>query len=377
MGAAEGLGLIGVGMTAPVGDEFMITSPTLLIDEQKCRANIRAMTQKASKIIFRPHFKTHQSLELGRWFRDENVTKITVSSLQMARHFMDDGWSDITVAFPVNIREMDLINKLASSISLSLLIESVDAIEALELGLRHPVNVFIKVDLGYQRTGIASTNHCKIRHLLERLSKSKKQCFVGILSHAGHSYEARGLKELEGIHVDSVAKMTALKEELSSIHPEMLISLGDTPTCSVTDDFTGIDEIRPGNFVFYDLTQKQIGSCAVDQIAVAVACPVVAVHGDRNEVLIHGGGVHFSKETMEDEGIGVHYGQVAMDQGEGWGPLLESVYLKKLSQEHGTVVGPTEFIKQVKIGELLKILPVHSCMTAHLMQAHVHINRGL
>jgi len=33
-----------------------------------------------------------------------------------------------------------------------------------------------------------------------------------------------------------------------------------------------VDEIRPGNFVFYDLMQYRIGSCSVGQIAVAMAC---------------------------------------------------------------------------------------------------------
>ena len=80
-----------------------ITRPTLLLDEQKCRANIARMAEKASgnKLIFRPHFKTHQSLELGRWFKDYGVTSITVSSVEMAEYFSSE-WNDITFAFPLN-----------------------------------------------------------------------------------------------------------------------------------------------------------------------------------------------------------------------------------------------------------------------------------
>ena len=80
----------------------MYTRPTLLIDKAKCKANIKRMALKARQndIEFRPHLKTHQSLEIGDWFRQEGVTKITVSSVAMAKYFAQDGWKDITIAFP-------------------------------------------------------------------------------------------------------------------------------------------------------------------------------------------------------------------------------------------------------------------------------------
>ncbi len=75
-----------------------------------------AQKAKAHNLIFRPHFKTHQSAEIGNWFKDEGVNKITVSSVQMAEYFAESGWKDILIAFPVNIRETEQINRLASKI---------------------------------------------------------------------------------------------------------------------------------------------------------------------------------------------------------------------------------------------------------------------
>ena len=54
----------------------------------------------AADVDFRPHFKTHRSREVGRWFRDFGVAAITVSSVDMAQYFSNDGWDDITIAFP-------------------------------------------------------------------------------------------------------------------------------------------------------------------------------------------------------------------------------------------------------------------------------------
>jgi D-serine deaminase-like pyridoxal phosphate-dependent protein len=70
-----------------------ITKPTLIIDEAQVKANIQKMVKKCilNNIRFRPHFKTHQSIRIGKWFRKEGVRKITVSSVDMARYFAEDG----------------------------------------------------------------------------------------------------------------------------------------------------------------------------------------------------------------------------------------------------------------------------------------------
>ena len=66
----------------------------------------------ANQLIFRPHFKTHQSVKTGEWFREAGVTAITVSSVSMAQKFADAGWDDITIAFPLNIREAEKVAHL-------------------------------------------------------------------------------------------------------------------------------------------------------------------------------------------------------------------------------------------------------------------------
>ena len=66
----------------------------------------------------------------------------------------------------------------------------------------------------------------------------------------------------------------------------------------MANDCSNFDEIRPGNFAYYDVMQYHIGSCNMDNIAVAVACPVVAVHPQKNELVIYGGAIHLSKEFI-------------------------------------------------------------------------------
>jgi D-serine deaminase-like pyridoxal phosphate-dependent protein len=352
-----------------------IIEPTMLLDEKICKENIRRLAQKARdrQVIFRPHFKTHQSKHIGNWFRQVGVEKITVSSLKMAEYFSEDGWKDITVAFPANILEMERIQKLASSIRLNLLVESLETINFLEQKLKSVVNAFVKIDVGYHRTGIAPDNIHLIETLIETIEKSSSIKFAGFLGHAGHSYQARTKHEIEEIHFSSIGMLIRLKELYKKRFPEMIISTGDTPTCSVMDDFEGIDEIRPGNFVFYDLTQSTIGSCAVNDIAVAMACPIVAKHKERNELIIYGGGVHFSKDrlTLAKDGQ-VIFGTVVDINNAGWKMTDgDNSYVTKLSQEHGTIKATTDVFDRYNVGDIIGVLPIHSCLAANLMKQYL------
>ena len=249
----------------------MITKPVLMLDEKKCKENIAKMVSKAKKneVSLRPHFKTHQSLEIGRWFQKLGIDRITVSSFEMAEYFQRE-WDDITVAFPVNILEIDTINQLAEKINLNILVDSVESMTFLKKHLKYETGFFIKIDVGYHRAGILPENTNKIDEILKISDSFDKFIFKGFLTHAGHTYNSKNKAEILDIHQNAMKILLVLKEKNIAKYPEMIVSLGDTPSCSIADDFTGIDEIRPGNFVFYDLMQFHLGSCESDQIAVAL-----------------------------------------------------------------------------------------------------------
>lgn len=345
-----------------------ITKPTQLLDKEKCLRNISRMTDKARRhnVRFRPHFKTHQSHEIGRWFRSYEVEGITVSSLSMAEYFAEDGWNDITVAFPVNVHEYELINKLAGKIKLNLLVESPAVVKILGERIRQPVGVFIKIDSGYHRTGADPSDTNFIDSILREIIGSAYFSFRGFLTHAGHSYKARSRNEIEKIHLNSVEVMRAVKTYYQRDYPKLQISIGDTPSCSVMEDFIGVDEIRPGNFVFYDVTQSLIGSCSLDDVAVCMACPVVSKHPQRNELVIYGGSVHFSKDSISEDGH-LLFGKVVRLNESSWDTTPTTLFIKSLSQEHGIIQGSVDEINRVKEGDVLGILPVHSCLTADCM----------
>lgn len=355
-----------------------IAIPTLLLDKQRCLRNIERMVEKAkaNHIQLRPHLKTPQSLGVAAWFKDYGIHAAAVSSLRMAKYFANGGWNDITVAFPINILEASLVQELAANIQLNILVEASESLIYLAKHLTHPVGVFLKIDIGYHRTGIAHDNLEAIESILNTLSRHSIFHFKGFLTHAGHTYKTQTLQEVQHIYSIHATALTHLKHQFVNRFPDLKISFGDTPSCSRLEQLYGIDEMRPGNFIFYDLMQYQIGACQLDDIAVAMACPVVALHPERSEIVVYGGGVHFSKDQLPHPNGGSYYGQVVHLDDTTWHfPAAES-YLKSVSQEHGIVKASATLLQQTKIGDILGILPVHSCMTADLMPYYQTLDNG-
>ncbi len=359
-----------------------ITKPTLLVDKEKTIRNIRRMRTKVKQcggICFRPHFKTHQSAEIGEWFRQEGVKVITVSSLDMGFYFARHGWNNIDVAVLVNPNAIHEINLLAKKVDqLHLLVDTPEIARFLDQNLEKNTNLWIKINTAYHRTGVDWQRKNDVLAVAEILKKSPKITFKGLLTHSGHSYHATSKADIVRIYHETVRQMGEVRDFLAHEGINGLdISIGDTPTCSVMDTFFSVDEVRCGNFVFYDLMQLYLGACRQEDISIAVACPVIGRYPGREELVIHGGAVHLSKDSVTDaEGNNV-FGLVAFPDpsGRGWAPALPDTYVSALSQEHGVIKTTPDVINRVKLGDLLMILPAHSCLTVNLMR-NLHTLEG-
>ena len=206
--------------------------------------------------------------------------------------------------------------------------------------------------------------------------------------------------------MDGVSKLQNL---LSTEFPTLEYSVGDTPSCSTEGiSFEGCTEIRPGNYAFYDIEQSIVGSCTTKQIATCLACPVVAKHFDRNQIVIYGGAVHLSKDNIIDDSIGKKIfglpvslllsrkrkeievnnsslsASTSKDDAEkldgsgkgivGWSDVWADSYVMKVSQEHGIIQTTDEMMKKIQIGDFIGILPVHSCLTADCMGEYLTLD---
>ncbi len=353
-----------------------IKQPTLILDEDKAKRNLSFIASKikAQNIQFRPHFKTHQSKEIGNWFRDLGINKITVSSVEMAQYFAEDGWADILIAFPANILQLEEILALSSQITLSLLFENIESVTFIDQHLKSRINGWIKIDSGLGRCGLNLDQKDEIFELAKTINSSKFIHLQGLLTHAGHTYRVNKPDQIIKIYEKSSEGLNSIRsfpsEELGC---NLKISVGDTPSARIVENFGQVDELRPGNFLFYDVQQYVANVCQLEDIAVCVACPVVAIHTNNYEVVVYGGAIHLSKDSHRWGDQGQAYGLVTFPTQDGWENKIHG-YVKSLSQEHGVLVFPNGIPETLKIGSLTCILPAHSCLTVQAMRDFMNLD---
>jgi D-serine deaminase-like pyridoxal phosphate-dependent protein len=341
-------------------------SPEFIINTKIVKQNVDFMLEKAKKsnTIFRPHFKTHQSKEIGKIFLEKGVLQITVSSLKMANYFAEQGFTDITIAIPANLNQTEEINILANKISLNIILSNAEIYQDLLNKLDNKLGVFVEINTGYNRSGINCNNISEIDEIVKKIKNTNLQ-FKGFLSHFGNTYSAKSKTEILNIYNNSSEKLSDLKKKYIKYNP--IISIGDTPSCSIIENFNEVDEIRPGNFVYYDLMQYSLGVCKLSEIGAFVKSTVITRYQERNELVIHTGAVHLSKEFIEFEGEKT-YGKVIEVENNSIIQITENMNIISLSQEHGIIKCSSENFKKYNLYDEINILPVHSCLTANLMK---------
>ena len=341
-----------------------LPTPCVLIDMNRLDQNLNVMEQRIQKLgsSLRPHVKTHKVVELARRQVRDFAGGITVSTLAEAEHFAQCGFKDITWALPLPQSQLKRALKLSKSIQLNLLIDHPVTLTFLEEELKscnQSAFVFLKVDCGYGRAGVLPDSNQALL-LAQKMHKSPHIEFSGLLTHAGHSYDCRSKDELKGISKQERNSVLRLASRLRQANiPVPCISIGSTPTMSVVQNLDGIDEVRPGNYVFFDRAQVNIGACQLENIAMSVLSTVIGVYPERKEILIDAGGIALSK----DEGPGLSKNKYGLVVDVISQKPLYQCDLHALSQEHGKIKYTSEK-PPFNIGDRIRILPNHSCMTA-------------
>jgi len=197
------------------------------------------------------------------------------------------------------------------------------------------------------------------------LSRSPAVHFQGLLTHAGHSYNAHDVDEIRRIAAEETSSLTRFRALIGL--DDVTRSIGSTPTTSVVDSFTDTDEVRPGNYVFFDAFQATLGSCSMNDVAVSVLATVVGSYPERGEAIIDAGALALSKDVSPEH----------LDPNFGFGIVCDSALhplsarLVSLSQEHGKL----KMVAPPAVGTRVRIVPNHSCLTAAMYDRY-HVIDG-
>jgi len=143
--------------------------------------------------------------------------------------------------------------------------------------------------------------------------------------------------------------------------PVPVVSIGSTPTITQIDDLTGIHEVRPGNYIFFDGFQATLGSCTFDDCALTVIASVIHRSRELKKIVLDAGAIALSKDR----------GPVEIDPACGYGHVLDlegndlGLRIHSVSQEHGQIaVHDDHLLDQLSVGTRVRVLANHSCLTA-------------
>jgi D-serine deaminase-like pyridoxal phosphate-dependent protein len=347
-----------------------LPTPCLVLDRQKLLRNIRTMAGNLArhKVPLRPHMKTAKAIDVARLALTGQPGGITVSTLAEAEYFASHGIRDILYAVGITPAKLDQVARLnAGGANVTVITDDLLAADAIAT---HPAKIkaLIEIDCGEQRGGVLVAEDL-ISELATRLGPS----LVGVMTHAGHSYQGRSvaeitqIAELERSHVVYAAQRLRTEGHVISV-----VSAGSSPTGRHAETLNGLTEFRAGVYMFGDLFQAEIETHARDSIALTVLTSVIGRPSGR--LLIDAGALALSKDrSTEVTPTDFGFGLVLDIRGE---PALGNAVVRKAYQEHGVIEVDPENMIAAPVGTRLRILPNHACLTAAAHDRYYVIDGG-
>ncbi len=349
----------------------MLETPAVMVDHERLLHNIARVQSIGNEhgLKVRPHIKTHKCIEVGKLQLDQGACGVTASKASEALVFVEAGFPSVTVAYPLvdPNKARRLIDAAgAAGCKLHFIADSEATLGALaeaSAATRRGIGVYIKIDVGLGRVGVKADSG-RFPMLARQVAASPGLELRGLLSHAGQCYGAANREEVREVAESERRQLLMARDRLASDGLEVPeLSVGSTPTVLAGECFDGLSEIRPGNYVFYDLTAVRLGVAALAEVALSVVTSVVSVN---DTFAIIDAGSKVLSSDLGPHGIqGVQgFGQAIPIERRIEGDEAGSgLLVERLSEEHGFV---RHGGAKIRVGDRLNVVPNHSCPVANL-----------
>jgi D-serine deaminase-like pyridoxal phosphate-dependent protein len=157
--------------SAAVGDAIAaIDTPALVIDLDAMQRNLARMADfaRAHGMRLRPHAKMHKSAVIAQLQMHAGAVGVCVQKLGEAEALADAGVGDIYVSNEIiSPAKLERLAALARRIRLAIAVDSTLGVERLAAALKaagSEVDVFVEIDVGHGRCGVAPTAAGSLAH---------------------------------------------------------------------------------------------------------------------------------------------------------------------------------------------------------------------
>jgi D-serine deaminase-like pyridoxal phosphate-dependent protein len=329
-----------------------LDTPAVIVDLDVMERNLSRMGEYCRKhgLSLRPHAKTHKIPALAHKQIESGAVGITVAKLDEAEIMIESGIRDVLVAYPIATeRKAQRLANLAERVRVAVSLDSEEAAKAVsrqanERGVK--IGILVELDVGFGRCGVPDEQHALA--LAQKIVALPGLEFRGLMFFPGHMQVLPEQQETMRKPINALLSRTLAAFESARI-PVAVVSGGSTPTACLAHEFTGVNEIRPGVYIFNDRNNLGLGVVEVQDCALSVVATVVstAVSG---KAIIDGGSKTFSSDRYF-AGDGKGFGLIKGD---------ERAQLEAMSEEHGNLNISQSSIRY-RPGDRVEVIPNHVC----------------
>ena len=339
--------------------ELVADTPRVVIDRGILQANISRMAGRAAAagVALRPHVKTHKMPQVARMAAEAGAVGVQVAKLGEAEVMADAGFDDILVAYPI-VGEAKLLRlaALARRTQITVSLDSATVAEGISRAMvDHGTScrLLVEVDTGLHRIGVQPSEALALARVIARLPAVE---LVGVLTHEGHIYTAAGdVAEMERMTREACRTVLDVAGQIRAAGlAAPVVSVGSSGTARFGMAVPGITEVRPGTYVFNDLTQVELGAARESDIAACVVATVVSRPAADRAVIDAG-----TKTLSSDQRI-VRTTERSFGRLAAW----PDTWIVRASEEHGVLGLPAD--SPLKIGDRVAVLPNHICSVINL-----------
>jgi len=330
-------------------------TPVALVDLTRARANAARVAAYTAQygIAWRPHVKTHKSLALARIQLEAGARGLTVATPHEAE-VMSRACDDLLLAYPpLGKKKLERLMALPEAVRLTVALDSEVALLGLAGAARaagRRVGVLVEVDVGLGRVGVQTAREAARLATLAR--NARGLAYRGIMFYPGHiRTHVSGQERAVGELAERLEACCATLAE-AGLAPEV-VSGGSSPTLWNSHLLPRLTEVRAGTVIYNDLDMTGMGVAGDHECAYSILATVVstAVPG---RAVVDAGSKALSKELHDTAGSG--YAALAG---------RPEVRVVALSEEHG-VLDITGTDWRPRVGELVRLLPNHVCVSVNL-----------
>jgi D-serine deaminase-like pyridoxal phosphate-dependent protein len=326
-----------------------LDTPALVVDLDVMDRNVSRMGEYARThgLRLRPHTKTHKSPLVGAKQLAHGAVGLTVAKVSEAEVMLGSGAKDLLIAYPVyGTEKMRRLVEVARKADVTVSVDSVEvarpiAEAAQAAGVR--IGVLAEVDAGLHRVGAQPEQFVDLLRGLAGLTGIELRGMAFYPGHIKNGNDTGAIGTLSTLISGLVSDAKAAGFALP------VVSGGSTPTMWHSHEVAGMNEMRPGTYVFNDRNTIISGACAPEDCAATIVATVVSTSVP-GQFVIDGGSKTFSSDKAAADGFGV-----ILDTPEA---LFE-----KMNEEHGYVKHPGH---TRKVGDRVRVLPNHICVAVNL-----------